>query len=243
MLRKSPFVFVVILSMTAVIFAQGWWEKKTYTDWSKDEVTNMLEKSPWVAEFKKALEQVGRVNSTMGTASSTEMAYDKLDFHLSIVTAKPIRMALARRTMLADPKASQADLGKYVDQEDDKNIVMVMTFSASPAGSNVDLIISTLLSALKTADLASQTYLSTDGGKKVPLAQFDPLGESGYGFKFIFPRNLSDGSPLVAANTKEIKFETVLPLPQNKGIELPKTLTVSAKWDPKKMMYQGKLGF
>ena len=243
MLRKSPFVFVVILSTAAVMFAQGWWEKKTYTDWSKDEVTNMLEKSPWVAEVKKSLEKVGHVNEALGTATGAEMAYDKLDFHLSLVTAKPIRMALARRTMLADPKASQADLGKYVDQEDDKNIALAMTFSASPAGSNVDLIISSLLSNLKTADLASRTYLSTDGGKKVPLAQFDPLGESGYGFKFVFPRNLPDGSPLVAANTKEIKFETVLPLPQDKGIELPKTLIVSAKWDPKKMMYQGKLGF
>ncbi|MBZ5498658.1 MAG: hypothetical protein LAP85_19860 [Acidobacteriia bacterium] len=244
MLRRSAAVFAVILVMAAIIMAQGIWEKKPYPDWSKDEVTTVLEKSPWACAFNKSLEKIGHLRSTGETISGTEMAYDKLSFRFSLVTAKPVRMALARRAILADPaNAGKTDWGKYIDQEDDKNIILIMTFSASPAGSNTDLIISDLLGSLKTADLASKTYLGTDGGKKVGLAQYDPLGESGYGFRFIFPRNLPDGSPLVAPNNKEIRFETTLSLPQNKGIELPKTLLITGKWDLKKMVYQGKLIF
>jgi hypothetical protein len=100
-----------------------------------------------------------------------------------------------------------------------------------------------LLSNLKTSEIANQTHLATDGSKKVPLAQFDPVGANGYGVKFIFPRNLSDGSPLVAPGNKEIRFEMVLPLPRKTGLELPKIIRIIGRWDLRKMVYQGKLGF
>ena len=242
MLRKNLAVLAFVLLMASLAMAQQWWEKKAYADWSKDEVTNILEKSPWACVFTKSIEQVGHIRASVDSVQGTEMAYDKLSFRFSLLTARPVRMALARRTMLAQPgKSNQSDFEKYVDQDDDKNIVLIMAFSASPAGSNTDLIITELLNTLTTPDLTRKTYLSTDGGKKVALAQYDPLGENGYGVKFIFPRALPDGSPLIAAGNKEIRFETILPLPQNKGIELPKTFTVTGKWDLKKMVYQNKL--
>jgi hypothetical protein len=243
MVQRRALVFAVLMLAAAIAVAQGWWEGKPYTSWSKDEVTNMLDKSPWGTVASQAIERVGHLVSTVDTVSGTESAYDKLFFHISFVTAKPVRMALARRTILDDAsRQNQTDWGKYVDQEDDQNIVLVMNLTAYPVDSNIALIVSDALGSLKTSDVENQTRLSTDGGKKVPLAKYDPLGESGYGVKLYFPRHLPDGSPLVTAGNKEIRFDMTIPLPKRQDIER-KFVTVTAKWDPRKMLYQGKLAF
>ena len=243
MLQRRPLVFAVMMLATAIIMAQGWWEGKPYTAWSKDEVTNMLDKSPWGNVVNQAIERVGHIRSDGITVSGTEAAYDKLSFHFSFITAKPVRMALARRTILADAsKEGQTDWVKYVDQEDDQNIVLVMNLTANPLNSNIALILSDTLDKLKTSDLESQTRLSTDAGKKVALAKYDPLGENGYGVKFYFPRHLPDGSPLVAAGNKEIRLDMTIPLPKNTGLNR-KSIAVTAKWDLRKMVYQGKPAF
>jgi hypothetical protein len=231
---------MAIMLAAAIAMAQGWWEGKPYDSWSQDEVTNMLDKSPWGTVVTQSIERVGHIVAGIDTVSGTESAYDRLSFHISFATAKPVRMALARRTILGDPsKQNQTDWAKYIDQQDDQNIVLVVSLTARPADSNIALVVSDTLDRLKTSDLESQTRLSTDAGKKVPLAKYDPLGENGYGVKFYFPRHLPDGSPLVAAGNKEIRFDTTIPLPKRQDIER-KSVTVTAKWDPRKMLYQGK---
>jgi hypothetical protein len=255
MVQRRALVFVVFMLAAAIAVAQGWWEGKPYTSWSKDEVTNMLDKSPWGTVAHQAIERVGNLRAggvssvsggsvgEIGSVSGTEAAYDKLFFHISFVSAKPIRMALAQRAILSNTsKQNQTDWGKYIDQEDDQNIVLVLNLTAQPADSNIALIVSDALGSLKTSDLESQTRLSTDGGKKVPLAKYDPLGENGYGVKLYFPRHLPDGSPLATAENKEIRFDMTIPLPKRQDFAR-KFVTVTAKWDPRKMLYQGKPTF
>ena len=240
MLSKRLVLLLCVLLGASLLLAQGWWDSKLYTSWTKDEVTNMLDKSPWGTVFNRSVERVGHVRTNGDTVSGTESAYDKLSFHVSLVTAKPIRMALARRALLADPAgAGKTDWGQYIDQEDPQNIVVVVNLTASPMDSSIALILSQTLDNLKTADLAPQTFLSTDGGKKVALARYDSLGENGYGVKFYFPRNLPDGTPLVTASNKEIRFDTLIILPKEQGAEI-KSVPVNAKWDPKKMLFGGK---
>jgi hypothetical protein len=242
-LSKRLVLIPCILLGASILLAQGWWESKLYTSWTKDEVTNMLDKSPWGTVYNRAVERISGIGTSITTGGglgSTETAYDKLAFHLSFVTAKPIRMALARRALLVDPgNASKTDWGKYIDQEDPQNIVVVMSLTASPADSAVALLLSQTLDDFKLADLASRTFLSTDGGKKVALAKYDSLGENGYGVKFYFPRTLPDGTPLVAAANKEIRFDTLLVLPKERSPET-KSIAVNAKWDLKKMVLGGK---
>jgi hypothetical protein len=239
-LLKRLVLLPCILLGASILLAQGLWESKPYTSWTKDEVTNMLDKSPWGTVTNKSIERVGHLRSGVDGVSGTESAYDKLSFHVSFVTAKPIRMALARRALLADPgSAGRTDWGKYIDQEDPQNIAVVVNLTASPVDSSVALILSQTLDTAKTADLASQTFLSTDGGKKVALAKYDSLGENGYGVKFYFPRNLPDGTPLIAAGNKEIRFDSVIVLPKEQSPEI-KSIAVNAKWDLKKMLFGGK---
>lgn len=243
MLSKRLVLLSCVLLGASILLAQGYWESKPYTSWTKDEVTNMLDKSPWGTVFNKGVERLSGVGENLSKSNgldTTETAYDKLSFHISFVTAKPIRMALARRALLADPvSAGKTDWGKYIDQEDPQNIVVVMNLTASPMDSSVALMLSQTLDNFKTADLASKTFLSTDGGKKVALAKYDSLGENGYGVKFYFPRTLPDGTPLVAASNKEIRFDTVLVLPKEQSPET-KSIAVNVKWDLRKMVLGGK---
>jgi len=240
MLRRIPAMFVLVPFLAAFVMAQGWWEGKPYTAWSKDEVNTILDKSPWGNLVNQSIERVGHLRTSGDTVQGTESAYDKLSFHLSFITSKPVRMALARRAILSDPgKENRTDWGKYVEQGDDQHIILVLHLTANPFDSNVALVLSNAMNSLQTADLVARTFLSTDGGKKVALAKYDPLGENGYGVKFYFPRGLPDGTPLVTSANKEIRFETVITLPKEQ-IER-KNITISCKWDPRKMLYNGKL--
>lgn len=238
MIRRSAALCAVIACTALLALAQQFWESKPFAGWSKEEVNTILEKSPWASVFNRSIESVGHVRVD---ASGTEMKYDKLSFRVVFVTAKPVRMALARRAALMDSAAAaKTDWGKYIDQADEKNIMLAMYFSANPAGSNIELVLSQLLMDLKTADLANQTFLSADG-KKVTLQQYDAFGENGYGVKFIFPRSLPDGSPVIGANAKEIRFGTVLAIAKDKRLDvLPPTIPISCKWDAKKMTFEGK---
>jgi hypothetical protein len=245
MIRRCSAVCGIIVIMAIISTAQQLWDKKPYSEWSKEDLTGVLEKSPWSAVFAKSIESIGHIRASVDTVSGAEMKYDKLNFRFGFVTAKPIRMALARRSALGNAAdAAKIDWGKYVDQENEKDIALVMYFSAKPAGSNVELTISEILDQLKTADLAGQTFLSSDGGKKVSLTQYDSLGENGYGVKFVFPRNLPDGTSLITANSKDVRFDMALAIPKDKRLEiLPSLIPINCKWDVKKMIYQGKLVF
>ncbi len=243
MLQKRLIFFICVMLVAGILLAQGWWDAKPYTAWTKDEVNNMLDKSPWGTVMNRAIERVGHLRSDGATVSGTEAAYDKLAFHISVVTSKPIRMALARRAILADAAAAaRTDWGKYIDQENPENIAVAVNLVATPMDSNVALVLSHAMGNYQTADLAAKTFLTTDGGKKVPLAKYDSLGENGYGVKFYFPRNLPDGSSFIAAGNKDLRFDTTLTLPKTDAVEL-KFIVVTARWDLRKMTYNGKLCF
>jgi len=253
MLQKMSALFFCITVVAGSLLAQGWWDSKSYTAWSKAEVTKMLDKSPWGVVLNRSIERIGQqqvnpiINPTQGVSAEAspkgELAYDKFSLHISLVTAKPVRMALARRAILADPNAAgKIDWEGYVDQEDLQNIIVVVNSTAATTNWTLAYTLSRILGSLTTDDLASQTFLSIDGKKKALLAKYDGLGENGYGVKFCFPRNLPDGSPLVAPGDKEMRFHSIIPLPRM-GATGQNSIAVDAKWDLRKMTYKGKLCF
>jgi hypothetical protein len=242
-IQKRLLIIGALMLMASFVMAQEWWEKQPLESWSLDDVTKMLDKSPWGTVYNRAVERVGHVRAAFGEVSGVEKAYDKLSFHLSFVTAQPVRMALARRRTLLDlGSLSPEEQTRYVEQQDQESIILVMTLTANPENSFPHLILTDTLDRLETADLAENTFLFADGGKKVPLRAYNHLGENGYGVAFLFPRNLPDGMPLVAAGNKEIRFESVIPLPKDKSPEL-RSIPIKAKWDSRKMIYKGKPNF
>ena len=124
---------------------------------------------------------------------------------------------------------------------DDQFIVLLMTFSSDPPGSDsISQYRSTLLS-LGTPDLSAITSLATRAGKRVYRARYEPPGPDGLGAKFYFPRKLPDGSPFVVLRDKEVCFETQIQLSGIVPSRISRTDKVSACFKLQKMVFEGKL--
>jgi hypothetical protein len=72
MLRRELMLFSLLMLLAELLFAQGWWDSKPYTAWSKDDVQNILDKSPWGIVQKKTIETVGHFrNGVLGNSQRT----------------------------------------------------------------------------------------------------------------------------------------------------------------------------
>jgi hypothetical protein len=155
-------------------------------------------------------------------------------------------MAIARQLMLAR-KAAAEQLEKYINEPNNQSIVLAMTMSSDPPGASSLSGYNAALMKLRTTDLTSNTSLTTDTGRKVYLVRYDPPGPEGLGAKFYFPRNLPDGSALVAKEDKQIRFETALTLLENQQpafqteYESQRTDKIYLQFDLRKMVFEGKL--
>ena len=241
MLHKGLLGFLVLV-MASFALSQETWEKKPYTAWTVVETNNVFDKSPWGRVYTQLFPGPKDVRpSVPGQRSEAQVImtlHERVLFHLCFATARPIRMAVARRKMLADPgKANPAAAEKYIEQGDDNNIMLLMFLSPDPPESNSFEDVSDAVQKLKLGDLADNTYLSTDHGKKAAPVKYDPYGEDGFGVKIYFPRTLASG-PLVTADDKEIRFESVLALPDKSAV---RSVKIRATWNLKKMVFGGKL--
>jgi hypothetical protein len=86
------------------------------------------------------------------------------------------------------------------------------------------------LASLELSDLVKATLLSTKNGEKTPLVRYEQPAGDNLGAKFYFPRLLPDGHPFVTLKDEELRFETRVGGKK-----------IVAKFDLKKLIYQGKL--
>jgi hypothetical protein len=253
-MRGKCWLLILIGVMTiGTAFAAEWWEKKHYSEWSSKQAQKMLDDSPW-----GKIHRVTIINPThFGERNFNSIGGGDLErekhilFHIRFLTAKPIRMAIARQMMLEHKnEADVALLDRFVQQGDPKYLVVAMALSSKPKGTSSASNFWTALVSLKTSDLASNTFMSTKSGKRVYLSSYLPPQGNGLGARFLFSRLLSDGTTLVTADDEELRFETVIPsrklsLERGTGQTLPKEVERTDKvWGVfklKKMRFQGKL--
>lgn len=157
-------------------------------------------------------------------------------------------MAIARTLVLRGGKMDHEQLQRFVDQTNDQSIVVALTLSSRPSGTSSINGYRSALMKLTSPTLASNTLLATSSGRKVFLTRYDPPGNDGLGAKYYFPRNLPDGTPLVTAVDKEIRFETMITLNEGVtltgnelGVELEREDRIWMQFDLRKMLFEGKL--
>lgn len=249
--RTALFTLTNAVVCAGFLIAAEWWEKKPYSEWGAKDVQRMLDNSPW-----GKVHTVTIMNpTTTGTPSFETIGSGDLErekrnlFHLHFLTAKPIRMAVARQAVLAGQgQLESADLRRFVEQSDSEHLLLAMTISAIPEGASSARGYWTSLMKLSTPALASTTFLATKTGKRVYLERYDPPGKDGLGAKFYFPRTMEDGKPFVTVEDREIRFETTISLiesgtfsatpgeTENERIE-----RIWMQFDLRKMVFDGKL--
>src|ERR1051325_3871702 len=148
------------------------WEKKPYEQWTDKDAVKVLNDSPWgrtwtytspVTLFKGPItgrQGVGNTNTDRQTDAT------HVHFRVRFFSAEPIRQAFSRRIELRQKSSDELRemLKNLVNGEFGEYIVVVMAAESSESGENANQA-NGLLFAKGNADLMTNTYLETKGGK------------------------------------------------------------------------------
>lgn len=227
---RKVFVAVCVscLFLMSVAVAKDFWEKKAYTDWKEKEARSLLEKSPWTFEFRwGTIGDIGggvkgsgaqapaiagsESGSKRGSISDGDIESERemvTIIRIHLFSSRPVRQAYA--ALIAKGDAAKFDKMKdFANRDFGDEIVLSWTLDSKPKGVSTIFDLDKRLHSLSLAELKNDTFLATDTGKKVYIKDFVPPTNDGTGAKFIFPRVLDDGSPLLAEGVKSVKFQTI----------------------------------
>jgi len=212
-------VSVCVLLVAIPLFAAKFWDEKDFTTWSDKECLEVLTKSPWAfsnsfGEVPPIGDQTAGISSraggtgqpTWGQAESTQV------FEFRFMTAKPIRMAMARLQMLQRPDAPGVmdQVKKFVEAPPENNIALQISYRSVPTGSSAVHDIHSYFISASLADFRTTTYLSSEKSGLISVAQYLGPAPNRSNPMFVFPRLNEKGEPIFTGEEKSITFRTLL---------------------------------
>jgi hypothetical protein len=253
--RKFSVLFWMLLISITTAVAGEWWEEKSFTEWSVEQVDTILRNSPW-AVLSPAAPPI-----TFGDFSAL---YVPSYYQVRLLTARPIRegmlqlISLGMCSPLDMSGISECDISVEKNRErlqeflqshpndvrvkgDEQHIIMAVTlkqavWSRSPVITTVspdylrELTNADQLSIIDASKVYADTNLTTNDGRRIALLNCVPPGSDQLGVKFYFPRHLADGTPIITAKDNKLVFETCI-----------NDTKIRVRFDLKKMLYRGKL--
>jgi hypothetical protein len=250
---NSRISVLAILLLVGPLFAAKFWESKPYTEWTDKECLELLTKSPWTfssafgstISMKDSTPSLDIPDSGAGAQRSNQAAtFGEREvtytFEFRLVTAAPIRMAMARMRLLQKPgdAALQAELDRFVRTTPDKIIAIEVGCRANPPGDSGLHDIATYFTHATIADLHNNTYLmSSPGNKQLPLAEFWTVTPTRPRPALVFPRVDEKGNPHFSGEEKSLSLRTEFSI-EVKGKR--QKFNIFGKLNPKQMIYQGR---
>ncbi len=241
--RKHWLFLAAGFAIVPLLFAGKAWEKTSYEKWSKDDAVGVITNSPWGQRivFRELVSPANGAalsappqpsEGSRASASPTLQPSGGVQlqarassvYTVSFLSARPLRMALARLAMLSGA-LDEAGARQFVEQNPFKDKIAV---SVAVPGDQKDSI----FMQLTTGELQDSTYLEFKKSKRrVFLESFLKPGEAGNDQAvFFFPR-MVDGAGVVNLSEDEVKFVSRL----NAQTELQQRFKL------KKMVFDGKL--
>jgi len=194
------FVILTLLSITAL--AQK--EAKPWSEWTKDDVTKMLDKSPWGHVITNT--DASNLMVTMGVSQTDQGTTNQAiswNYRVRFFSAKPIRQAFARKLLMDNPALKPQQLENFVNGDYSDSIVIAVTFDSTDRRYLAER--EKAFNQSTTELLARTVYLELKGGQRIPLDEYSPPTKDGTGAKFVFSRNLN-GKPYIVDDTDIIRF-------------------------------------
>lgn len=231
---KLPVLFIFIAVCFSQTAAQDFWERKPYSEWTKDDIIRLIGESPW-AQLRQPQADSTVVRTNTGVT-------------VRVRSALPIRQALVRLKQI-EAKYDKMDDRKKAEFDEKLRGTLecpacagnfVITYSPPiskiPLGSN--------LGALKTAQfstLQGKVYLFNDKGERRELVHFVAPKHDQDEATFFFSRAGENGDSLVGGDTKKLImiFEPETVLATAAGMTLPRRV----EFDLQKMIFEGKTEF
>ena len=239
-------VFVVLVTFSSAAYAQ----KKPWTEWTKKDVDKTLNDSAWGQTQSEggqsqqpqstsavtATTAARREDSNLGAAGRVESgevkASTQVKFHVSFLSAKPVRAAFARKVLLAQTQPNESLTGQlqsFIDREFNDYIVITVGVEVSDQKMAVPLM--RMFTGATTEALQKNVYLERKDGKKLFLMEYRAPTEDGMGAKFVFQR-VVDGQPFLS-DSDSVHFVA----------QFNEKMKVNTKYKLSDMLYDGKIEY
>ncbi|HEY3025177.1 MAG TPA: hypothetical protein VGJ55_03400 [Pyrinomonadaceae bacterium] len=203
--------------------------KKSFQEWSKVEVTKLLNDSAWaktqavrVLRRKQLRTIAGQVNVDPTTTSTVDRqaplggAEDALEFKFTIRlrSSLPIRQAIVRLVQLeakydqlpaAQKKSIDAQTRELLECKECVDNYVISVGFGSTNSQGVDLIYD-WFRGQSVESLKGYIYIQNDRGERRELASFIPPRVAGDEAFFFFARLGKDGKPLITPDNKRLLF-------------------------------------
>lgn len=253
-MKKIASAAVVLALLLSASIAQ----EKSWAQWTKVEAEKILNHSAWgqtqtdtdTSEMMYSPTSQGGTSSStrssvMGTQSDRTSVNNNrvaqgannqaisVNYHVRLLSAKPVRQAFMRVIELAQKTPDQElldDLRSFVQRDFGDFIVVAVAFDSTDgrfSGPALQAFSSAALGTLKT-----KTYLERSDGKRIFLKEYHAPINDGLGAKFIFPR-IVDEKKFVTAESSSFRFYS----------EVSNQIKLNVTFKPSEMMYDGKLEY
>lgn len=232
-LKWSLTALVLVLAV-GLLHAAEFWETKDFHAWSEKECTRLLTRSPWAQSnsFRRNL-NIG--SSQTGERETAEIIYFRA------VSARPVRMALARLQMLENPGNQTIDqqVEEFVDMSPGDQIVIQISYKSIPGTSPYLHDLHRFFGQATLAAFHGNTTLSTKD-LTVPITSYLPWGPDRSNPAFVFPRFDENGNPYFTGKEDSITLRSDLAVPVTDG---EREYRIHIRLKPKEMVFQQEFAF
>ena len=240
---------ILAFASALVIGVEAQKKVKPWTEWTEKEALKMLNDSAWgqtqtdtdTSEMfytpnsqnrnpigNRPLDTSGGSSNDRTTQGQTNQATN-VDYRIRLLTAKPIRQALARRAQIQNPELAE-QLKAFAEQHTDKYIVVAVDFESRDRRYSGPAM--QIFNSANTGVLKNNTYLENNDGKRLFLQEYIAPINDGMGAKFVFPRT-QNNEQFVNEQSGYLRFYS----------EMAKNIKLNMRFKIADMMYDGKLEY
>jgi hypothetical protein len=247
-MKKIVVMMTIVLALAVVAGAQK--KYKPWSEWSEKDVNKMLNDSAWgqtqtdtnTSELfysptsqnrgpipNRPLDSPGGSDTNDRNAQGALNQATNINYRIRLLTAKPIRQAMARRAQMQNPQLAE-QLKAFAEQSTDKFIVVAVDYDSTDRRFSGPAM--QIFNSANTGALKNSTYLENKDGKRIFLQEYMAPINDGMGAKFVFPRTLDD-EPFVTEKSGFLRFYS----------EMAKNIKLNMRFKISDMIYDGKLEY
>jgi hypothetical protein len=249
MRRFTAGILVILGIAAATTWADDFWVKKSWKEWTKSDCNKLLTDSPWAKRvMTENASTVGSMASAshdpMSTAGPSVLGAGEIDYRIQISSAEPIRQAMIRQEQIDknydkmsddDKKAFDVKMNLQMGKLQGDFIIFHVDYDGHSA--SLKAALSDYWQSWPGDAIPPDVFLLTESGTRVPPTKFVCKRPPDMEFDLFFPRS-SNNQLVIAPGAKSLKLQIKNP---RIGDYNGKVLNAEFKLD--KMMWNGKTEF
>jgi hypothetical protein len=236
-------IFALLLGFAFLSTSLVQKEKKPWTEWSKKEAENILNKSGWSQMqtdtdtdemfFRPTHSSQRAPNAAERTREGATNQSTNVAYGIRFFSARPVRQAFMRMIQLQKKNLEPEVLERmknFAEVPAADSIIIAVTIEGTDKRSLGDVM--QIINSAVTGTLKNTTYLERSDGKRLFLQEYVPPGRDGFGARFIFPRS-PDAQPFLSTEFSEVRFVA----------DFDPTVKLNKRFKLTDMMLDGKLEY